>query len=179
LSARSPAAAVEAFLLPHRRAFSCIVGEHATLRGGFNPKLPVNVLALNNGLPARLYHPDRSAHLIAAIHYKHSPTKTGWCVETAGYILEVVNKDDQRIIGYHWHTNTARSPIMWPHVHVGPADVAPKSFLARAHLATHTVSLPGFVREAIEQLRVTGIRDDWPALLAQAQADIDSMAPRQ
>jgi len=76
------------------------------------------------------------------------------------------------ILAWHW-TPDAFDPSQrqWPHVHVGHAVLGgggtylPGSF-GRLHIPTEVVPFAAVVRFAIEELGVSPLRGDWPAVLA-------------
>jgi hypothetical protein len=175
LSARSPAAAVEEFLTPVRRALSCIVREHATLRGGFDPKSAISVVTLNKykAQPARLYHPSRSLGLFASLQYRHTQSDGGiWRAEPAGYLFEVVDRDEQTVLAYHWHPF---SRVRRPHLHVGSQSLVKGSILVKAHFPTPELSYPSLVRSVIEELGIVHIREDWAEVLDAAERAIEEL----
>jgi hypothetical protein len=94
-----------------------------------------------------------------------TPVRRSWDTTTVGYSYELLGAGEREFFAFHWHPQS-RSPITFPHVHIG-AQVA-EFDLSKIHLPTGSLTLPQIVRFAIEELAVEPLRDDWRAALGIA-----------
>jgi hypothetical protein len=96
------------------------------------------------------------------------PRGASWTARLAGYAYEIRAADDRMILAFHWHP-TGRSPITWPHLHLGTpiANID----LSKAHVPTGVVTLQDVVRFAIVDLGVRPLRDDWSEVLTHSPDD--------
>lgn len=79
--------------------------------------------------PARL---ARDLYLMV----EHYFAVAGAYVETVGYRYTFENAEGREIVSYHWHPT---SPVVDPHLHLGPAAQVGRPNLARAHIPTGSV----------------------------------------
>jgi hypothetical protein len=73
------------------------------------------------------------------------------------------------VFSYQWHPG-GRSPVTWPHLHLGAGAEVGRTELASAHLPTGRVSIEEVLRLAITELGVEPLRDDWREVLERTQA---------
>jgi hypothetical protein len=104
-----------------------------------------------------------------------------WAVTTLGYTYELLDKNEQRIVAYHWHPDLsipATYPA-FPHLHIGrvfahpglPADFrVHASALVRAHLPTERISIESILRLAIRELGVEPLDERWEHVLDETEA---------
>jgi hypothetical protein len=90
-------------------------------------------------------------------------------VRTVGYSVVFLDRDGRDLIAYQWHPN-GRSPVVWPHLHLGSRLLRPE--LERpfggAHLPTERVAVTAVLRAAVEDLGVQPLREDWRERFAAA-----------
>ena len=104
---------------------------------------------VGDGLPVALGGPGL-LKLRLVHHYRIAevPDERGpWKVSTAGYFYALDDSRDREIIAYHWHPG-GRSPIRFPHLHVGPGAGCQREDLASAHCPTGRISVEEFLRFA-------------------------------
>src|ERR1035441_102287 len=111
-----------------RRAFLClqlgsaiVVDRWRCMPNDATEEEPHTVF-VGDGLPVALGGPGL-LKLRLVHHYRIAevPDERGpWKVSTAGYFYALDDSRDREIIAYHWHPG-GRSPIRFPHLHVGPA----------------------------------------------------------
>lgn len=89
---------------------------------------------------------------------------TEWRMTTLRYNFTLVRPNDARttIFGWHWHPNSKRSPITYPHVHV-PAAL---EFRTR-HIPTGRVSLEDVVVFGFVELGVPPAHDNARAVVQE------------
>ena len=96
------------------------------------------------------------------------PRGASWAARIAGYAFEIRAADNRMALAFHWHP-TGRSPITWPHLHLG-SPIA-NIDLSKAHVPTGMVTLQDVLRFAIVDLGVRPLRDDWYEVLTQSLDD--------
>ena len=146
---------------PLQRALSCVT-RSVLVGGARRPGVGLHMLDLAAGGQVPLAGKHR---LLLRLRYDldvvQQPAGT-WSAIVAGYRCELSDADERELLAYHWHPQGV-SPIIWPHLHVS-ASVAPID-LTRAHLPTGPVAL----RCAAADLGVRPLRQDWAAVLANAE----------
>ncbi len=166
----TPREAVEEFLRPLRRVVSCVTPGVLNVRGGYHPSEKPHSAIIGDGRPVRLAGPGQLS-LRMVHHYrvvKDSGERGRWKVNTAAYYYVLDDRNGQEIISYHWHPES-RSPIRFPHLHVGPAAGCAREELATAHCPTGRISIEEFLRFAIADFRVEPLRTDWSDVFAEAE----------
>jgi hypothetical protein len=68
------------------------------------------------------------------------------------------------IVAYHWHPGR-RSPIDFPHLHLGAGSGVDREELHKAHLPTGRVELEDVLLMAIQEFGVRPRREDWEEIL--------------
>jgi hypothetical protein len=92
-----------------------------------------------------------------------------WKVRTVGYYYELQNESNLEILSYHWHPES-RSPLMFPHMHIGKGSGATVEGLFEPHFPTPRMALEDFLWMLIEDFDVRHERDDWRDILQQNRA---------
>jgi hypothetical protein len=89
-----------------------------------------------------------------------------------GYAYEVSSADDQLVLRYDYHPE-GRSPIGWPHVHIG-CETAPIDFRHK-HVPTGRVAIESVFRFLITQLGIDTLKstDECLALLDKLEDDFN------
>jgi hypothetical protein len=95
-----------------------------------------------------------------------------WIVGTVGYFYALEDSNDQEIIAYHWHPE-GRSPIRFPHLHIGSGAGCQREDLAGAHCPTGKIPVEEFLRFIIVDFRVEPLRPDWADVFTEAQRNLD------
>lgn len=160
---------------PLRRAVSCVTTRILNVRGGYHPSEKPHSAIIGDGLPVELGGLGQLS-LRMVHHYRvlEDPHERGpWKVSTAAYYYSLDDADGQEIISYHWHPQS-RSPIRFPHLHVGPAAGCAREELAAAHCPTSRISLEEFLRFVITDFRVEPLRSDWSHVFEEAQQNFQS-----
>jgi hypothetical protein len=87
-----------------------------------------------------------------------------WTVSTFGYSYALREPEGPEIIAYHWHPGR-RSPIDFPHLHLGAGAGIGREELQKAHIPTGRVELEDVLLMAIREFGVRSRRDDWQEIL--------------
>jgi hypothetical protein len=88
---------------------------------------------------------------------------SGWHVSTSQYEYYIQDDDERELIAWHWHPE---STITYPHLHVPAGPIHHKT-----HVPTGRVSIEAVIRLLITEYGVPPIRDDWAAVLEDAEAN--------
>jgi hypothetical protein len=170
----TPKEAVEDFLRPLRRMFSCITPRIPNVRGGYHPSDWPHTVVIGDGRPVALAGLGllklRFAHHYRII--KDPVEHDSWKVRTAGYFYSLDDSDDQEVIAYHWHPE-GNSPVSFPHLHLGVGAGCHRAELTTAHCPTGRISAGEFLRMAIVDFGVEPLRADWPGVFAEAQQNFE------
>jgi len=169
LAARTPHAAVTAFAEAIQQAVSCVTVARF-LPEGYRPTEEPYSGSLGRGQPVTLGS-DAALSLKVVLRYRllrEAGPGTGWIVRIVSYIYAMTDAVDAEFVAYQWDPY-GRSPITWPHVHLGPAlGAVPRRFL-RAHLPTGQVALQDVLHVAIADLGVAPRRPDWALVLERTR----------
>ena len=145
------------------------------VRGGYHPsEIPHSVL-IGDGLPVRLAGPG-GLSLRMVLHYRladGSGAMGSWKVRTAAYYYSLDDSSDREVISYHWHPQ-GRSPVQFPHLHIGPGAACKRAEIITAHFPTGRVSIPEFLQLAITDFRVEPLRSDWSTVFAEARRNFEA-----
>lgn len=173
MSARSPQEAVDAFLGPLRRALSCVT--RSVLFAGLHPGRPTQTRSLFFADSPRGTVPLLGTYGITfrLLHsYRLAEEAGRWVAHTASYSYELMLRDGQEILAYHYHP-AGPSPVKTPHLHVRSAT-APVP-LGKAHIPTGRVALEAVLRFTIVELKVEPIRADWASVLDRGEAEFNDL----
>ena len=171
MAGRTAAEAVHNFLDPLRKAISCVTPAVLDVAGGYHPRPAPHVLTLAQGDPVRL-SADPPILLSVTQHYRvveYEGARGPWKVSTVGYYYVLSGPDEREVIAYQWHP-VGRSPVTFPHLHLGFGAAIGYPQLADAHLPTGRVPLEQVLRLAINDFGVQPLRDDWRDVLDTTQA---------
>lgn len=87
-----------------------------------------------------------------------------WEVSPFGYLYALKEPEGREILAYHWHPGR-RSPIDFPHLHLGAGSGVSRDELQKAHIPTNRVELEDVLALAIREFGVRPRRDDWAEIL--------------
>lgn len=135
MAARTPAAAVRAFVGAFQSALSCLTLDRFNAEGYRPVDLPSSA-ELQDGEPVAIS--GSSLHLLVVLRYRivlAADAPGAWAVQLAAYDYEMLDDLDREILAYQWQPE-GRSPVTWPHVHLGPAAGDLWRSVSRAHLPT-------------------------------------------
>jgi len=169
VAGRTPAEAVNAFIEPLGKAVSCLTNAVVNVGGGYHPSPEPHVLALNDGVAIPI---STDLFMFVSQHYRiveDVESRGPWKVTVVGYVYSLRNAARQELISYQWHP-TGRSPITFPHFHLGPGSRIGDERVARAHLPSGRIAPQSFLRLLITEFGVLPRRADWDAVLTQTQA---------
>jgi hypothetical protein len=82
----------------------------------------------------------------------------------AGYYYALRELEGSEIVAYHWHPGR-RSPIDFPHLHLGAGSGIGREELQKAHVPTGRVDLEDVLLMAIREFGVRPRREDWARIL--------------
>lgn len=131
-----------------------------------------HTLLLAQGDPVRLRGDGRfrmrvlQSYRIAESHRTVSPFE----VNVAGYFYALLDDTDTEVLSYQWHPRS-RSPITFPHMHLGAGAKPGRVDLLNVHFPTGLVSFWRFVQLLIMEFGVEPIRPDWQEVLESARID--------
>jgi len=91
------------------------------------------------------------------------PDRGPWKVATRAYRYELSDSQGRELAGWHWHPSGS-SPWRQPHLHLRGGR------FGECHLPTGRVSLEAVLRLLLAELDVRPLRDDWLAVLDEAEA---------
>lgn len=91
-----------------------------------------------------------------------------WTVHLSAYNYEILDATDREIVAYQWHPQ-GRSPITWPHFHLGPAAGELWRPLSRAHFPTGMLSIQDVLQFAIREFGVSPRRANWETVLSHTR----------
>jgi hypothetical protein len=173
LAARTARAAVRIFADTYQLALSCL-----TL-GQFNVEgyLPIDVPYrgdLQRGRSVRLSNVELD--IIVVLRYRIILDRSAsWAVRVVGYHYELQHRDGRELIAYHTHPEGA-GPVIWPHLHLGPAMGELWRPATRAHLPTGDITIQDVIRLAIREFHATPRRDDWEAVLRRTRDTLEALS---
>lgn len=170
MAARTPHAAVTIFTEAIQQAISCVTVARF-LPEGYRPTEEPYSGSLSRGLPVPLGRGSELS-LKMAQRYRIVPEAGpdgGWIVWIVGYIYALMDAVGAEFVAYQWDPR-GRSPVTWPHLHLGPSlGPVPRRFM-RAHLPTGPVALQDVIRVAITDLGVAPRRPDWESVLERTRS---------
>ena len=111
--------AVGTFVSTFQQALSCLTLARFNAEGYRPIDLPYRA-ALRDGEPVALA--GSSLQLLVVIRYqtvRAAAMRNSWTVQLAAYDDEIVDANGREIVAYQWHPQS-RSPVTWPHFHLGP-----------------------------------------------------------
>ena len=88
-----------------------------------------------------------------------------WEMEITEYYYALTGESGSELLAYHWHPRR-RSPIVRPHLHLGPALVP-----------TGPIALHDVLRLAITDFGVLPRRPDWDTLLQRTRRVFEEQWP--
>ncbi len=169
MAGRTPAEAVNAFIESFGKAVSSLTSAVVNVGGGgYHPSPEPHVLILNDGSAIRL-----SGDLFMFVSQRYRivedvEPRGPWKVAVVGYVYSLENAARQELISYQWHP-AGRSPVTFPHFHLGPASRVGEERVGRAHLPTGRIAPQSFFRLVLTEFDITPRRADWEAVLDDTQ----------
>jgi hypothetical protein len=166
LPSRTPAAAVSAVKEALQRAVSCVSSAVLVVSpGGYRAGDEIHYLTFAQDIV------HLSSDVVGGVRMRYSyrirpdPVDSrARLVICAGYFYALHDRDEREIVAYHWHPE-GRSPIVTPHLHLGPGAAVGRLELTRGHLPTGRIGVSTLLQFAIRDLGVRPLRDDWVAIL--------------
>ncbi len=171
---RTSAEAVNNYVDATNRLVSCVTDSIVSVGGGYHPAAtPPLLLALNNGLPARLRGTSRFGLQLQQTYRIVEPATRGnlWTVRVTGYAYAVLDSEQREVLAYHWHPK-GNSPVAIPHLHLEQGALVERPEVRDAHLPTGSISVAIFLRFLIDDLSVEPVRPDWESILHDAHFDL-------
>lgn len=175
-----PFQALQHFAQPTRRALHCITQVPANAHGYEPGKIHVMTfpghdivpLARNDNQPRLMFLARQHYRVIETPDTQHGP----WRVNIVGYMYTLQDRDGREIVSYHWHPDQ-RSPVTYPHLHIGIAAVGEGASVSRRavpgiHFPTRFIPLQDIIRLAITQFNVRPLRNDWEQVLRETDVEI-------
>lgn len=104
-----------------------------------------------------------SVQLFARVQERDDPASP-WRVGLFGYFYALEEPEGREILTYHWHPDS-RSPVTFPHLHLGAGARVERRELREAHIPTGHVELENVLAMAILDFGTRPQRDDWAGIL--------------
>lgn len=172
MAARTPAEAVRTFVGDFQQALSCLTVARFSAEG-YRPIDLSYSAELQAGEPVVIA--GSSLRLLIVLRYRiiqMADRPSAWTIRLTAYDYELLDEQDREILAYQWHPQ-ARSPVTWPHVHLGPAAGELWRPLSRAHLPTRQIAVQDVLRLAIRDFGVPPRRANWEAVLDRTQRALE------
>jgi hypothetical protein len=173
VAGRTPHAAVSDFRDSMQKAISCVTD--AVLRPGHRGYEPSGTRELtfrDDSIPL----PGEERLSLSVRHFyrvdEQGQGRERWKVSTVAYYYELRNQHDEEIISYHWHPES-RSPVIFPHMHIGKGAGVEFDALLKAYFPTPRILLEDFLRLLIEDLGVPN-QGDWKTTLAETREKFEA-----
>jgi hypothetical protein len=162
---RNPYQAVQSYRSSFQRAVSCVTPSVilASSAQGYRPRSE-HRLALGPEEAVKLPGADISLSVQVFARVSEQAGQAPWTVSTFGYSYVLREPEGPEILAYHWHPGR-RSPIDFPHLHLGAGSGVECERLQKAHIPTGLVELEDVLLLAIRELGVRPRRDDWEETL--------------
>jgi hypothetical protein len=163
---RNPYGAVQDFRSSLQRAISCVTPSVIAVRSAAGYGVgSEHALALGVPEAVRLAGTDIALSVRAyASVVEREEGSAAWRVGLSSYFYTLRDAQGPEIIAYHWHPG-GRSPIDFPHLHLGAGSGVGRDELQKAHLPTGRVELEDVLLMAIREFGVRPWRDDWEEIL--------------
>jgi len=165
-SGSTPAAASQALRVALQQTVSCVTADVLIEQA--------DAVASEFTVASRLGSRSRGGHLTLSIrHYYAVVADTSrerrhrWQTHTTGYYYTLDDADGREILAYHWHP-TIRSPVTFPHLHLGAGVGTLRSELTKAHLQTGFITPVALLTLVVEQFGVRPRRADWSTIFERA-----------
>jgi hypothetical protein len=95
-----------------------------------------------------------------------------WKVRTVGYYYELQDDCNDEVISFHWHPES-RSPLTFPHMHIGVGSGVTVPGLRKPHYETPRMALETFLLMLFKDFGVQHKRDDYKNVLSRGQAQYE------
>jgi hypothetical protein len=173
LAVRTPAEAVRTFVGAFQSVVSCLTVARFSAEGYRPIDLPYSA-ELQDGEAVVIAGPPLRLLIVLRYRIVQAANSPGaWVVQLTAYDYELLDNSDREILAYQWHPQ-ARSPVTWPHVHLGPAAGELWRPLGRAHLPTGRIAVQDVLRLAIRDFGVPPRRANWEAVLDRTQRALEA-----
>jgi len=138
---RNPYQAVQSYRSSLQRAVSCATSP-VILAGSAQGYRPGSEHRLAPGPEEAVRLPGADISLSAQVFARLSEQagQASWTISTFGYSYVLREPEGPEILAYHWHPGR-RSPIDFPHLHLGAGSGVEREGLQKAHIPTGRVEL--------------------------------------
>lgn len=165
LFGRTPYEAVQNRRSALQRAVSCVSPSVVVVRGSGYHTGSEHALFVGNVEPAKLSRSDITLSVKLLVHVRsHAGYEGRWAATVVAYSYALRGSEGAEIIVYHYHPDS-RSPIKFPHLHLGAGARPSREELQGAHLPTGHVELEDVLSMAIREFGVRPRRGDWAEIL--------------
>ncbi len=164
---RNPYQAVQDFRSSLQRAISCVSPSVIVVRSASAYGVG-SEHALTLGVPEAVKLPGADIALSIRAYARVVERDDGvapWSADLVSYFYTLRDAQAGEIVAYHWHTER-RSPVDFPHLHLGAGSGVSRDELQKAHIPTGRVELEDVLAMAIREFGVRPRRDDWAEILA-------------
>lgn len=165
---RTPSDAFTAFMEPLESAASVLGQAKITVSpGGRSVQNKDHSWTLNGGRG----YTKHGWHFEAAMMYRivDDPERGPWRVRTLAYRYRLAVPPGQDVFRMHWHPG-GNSDIEYPHMHLALAPVDTVGDTLKKHQPVRRQTFEDAIRWAVA-VGLKPARDDWEALLEQAERD--------
>ncbi|MGH3146042.1 MAG: hypothetical protein ACRDTR_09605 [Rubrobacter sp.] len=162
---RNPYQAVQDFRSSLQRAISCVTPSVIVVRSATGYSVGLEH-ALTLGVPeaVKLSGADIAFSVRAYARVVERDGGSPWRVDLVSYFYTLRDAQAQEVIAYHGHPGR-RSPIDFPHLHLGAGSRVGREELEKAHVPTGRVELEDVLALVIREFGVRPHREDWAEIL--------------
>lgn len=162
---RNPYQAVQDLRSTLQRAISCVASSVLTVQSATGYGVG-STHALILGTPEPVKLPGSSVALSIRVYAQVAEPigEAPWRADLASYFHTLRDLEGREILAYHWHPDS-RSPITFPHLHLGAGSRVGREELQKAHVPSGPVELEDLLLMAIREFGVQPRREDWREIL--------------
>lgn len=170
MPSRTPYGAVTQFLDPIQRSLSCVTRDVIDRGGGYRLGQDPPTVSLGDGLPVPLRGTSKLSFRMSLTYSVTAVTvrPTSYRTAVVGYMYTLHDVDALEVVSFQWHPH-GRSPITYPHFHLGAGAQVGRRELQNCHIPTGMIALEQVIRLEIEELGVEPLRGDWDDVLREGQ----------
>jgi len=170
VAGRTPKQAVKTFLEPIRLVLSCVTGVQLSRTQDTSDTDRVLVLADGHPVPLACTQGTSLAMRVTQNYrvVRAEGQRGPWKVKITAYYYTLEDDHGAEILSFQWHPK-GRSPVVYPHLHLGAAAAVGHQHLAEAYVPTGRVPLEQFLWLLIDGFHVQHGRPDWKDVLVRTR----------
>lgn len=162
---RNPYGAVQDLRSSLQRSISCVTPSVVVVQSAKGYAVgSMHALVLGSPEPARLPGSGVALSIRVYARVAERVREAPWRADLASYFYTLRDLEGQEVVAYHWHPES-RSPMTFPHLHLGAGARVGREELQKVHLPTGRVELEDVLLMTIREFGVKPRRDDWREIL--------------